>query len=195
VLTSALCLSGCESEPSSTTNRPPANDTVPAPGEPGSPHVRKHSTENPIATIPSEFPGIESRLVTCSRRGQMLLVEIDLVNTGAGPASIEKYSATEATMIDDVLKQPVGPFDAGAGIAATTDLTRVLQPGEVATVSASFPVGPTSQLATLTFPKLGIFTAIEIDSGPNYRNKTREEFNAEDGGNRRLRNRNANAAK
>ncbi len=196
----SICVlaTGCESEPTRNANRPAtpsSNSEMPAPGEPGSTLVLKHSKDNPIATTPSEFPGVESRLVTVSRRGQMLLVEIELVNSGAAPASIENYSAAEATFIDDVTKQPVGPFDAGAGIVATTGLTRVLQPGESATVSASFPVGPTSKLATLTFPKLGIFTAIEIDSGSRYRSKTREEFNAEDGGNRRPRVRNGNVQK
>lgn len=198
----ALCalipLGGCESEPTRTGNRPVApnaNDDMPAPGTAGSPLVPKHTAANPIATIPSEFPGVESRLVTVARRGQFLLVEIELVNAGAGPATIENYSAAEATFIDDALKQPVGPFDSGSGPVATTGLTRTLQPGESTTVSASFPVGPKSKLATLTFPKLGIFTAIEIDSGPNYRNKTREEFNAEDGGNRASKRKNANAAK
>lgn len=198
-LSIAILATGCESEPTRNGNKPltPVSNAgeAPAPGEPGSTLVLKHSKDNPIATIPSEFPGVESRLVTVSRRGQMLLVEIELVNTGAGPASIENYSAAEATFIDDVTKQPIGPFDAGAGIVATTGLTRVLQPGESTTVSASFPVGPKSKLATLTFPKLGIFTAIEIDSGSKYRSKTREEFNAEDGGNRRPRSGNANARK
>ncbi|MGB5034979.1 MAG: hypothetical protein WBQ66_00040 [Blastocatellia bacterium] len=194
----AVLAVGCESEPTRNGNRPiapVANDNSPAPGDPGSTLVLKHSTENPIATIPSEFPGVESRLVTVSRRGQMLLVEIELVNTGAGPATIENYSAADATFIDDVSKTPMRPFDTGTGPIATTGLTRTLQPGESATVSASFPVGPTSKLATLTFPKLGIFTAIEIDKGSRYRNKTREEFNAENGGNRRTMNRNAKAAR
>lgn len=185
--TSALAW-GCASEPTRNSNRPVitvANDNTPPPGAPGSALVLKHTKDNPIATIPSEFPGVESRLVTVARRGTTLHVEIELVNAGAAPATIEDYSAAEATLIDDALKQPVAPYDSGAGLVATTGLTRTLQPGESATVSASFPLGPTAKLATLTFPKLGIFTAIEIDSGPNYRNKTREEFNAENGGPRR----------
>lgn len=145
-------------------------------------------------SIPSEFPGIESRLVVVSRQGQMLNVEIELVNVGAGPATIENYSATDATFIDDVKRHPMRPFDTGtgAGPVATTGLTRTLQPGESATVTAVFPVGKAAKLATLTFPKLGIFTAIEIENGSRYRSKTREEFNAEDGGNRAAKRKNSN---
>lgn len=187
---------GCESEPARNSNRravPNANDEMPAPGEAGSPLVLKHTKDNPIARIPSEFPGIESRLVTNSRRGTTLLVEIELVNVSAAPVTIENYSATEATLVDDALKQPVGVYDTGTGAIATTGLTRTLQPGESTTVSASFPLGAKSKLATLTFPKLGIFTAIEIDSGSKFRSKTPEEIDAEGGGgNRSGRNANRN---
>lgn len=196
-----LAVTACESEPKPAGNRPVApnaNSDVPPPGTPGSPLVLKHSKDNPIAVSPSEFPGVEARLTNVSRSGQLLLVEIELVNTSPGPVTINDYSAAGATFIDDVLKQPVEPVDTGQGPTATVGLTRTLQPGESATVSASFPVGAKSRLATLTFPKLGIFTAIEIETGSRYRSKTREEFNAEqgvDGSNRRSRNANAGGAK
>lgn len=166
---SVLALSGCSDAPPATNgpNAPPtatnaskstAPDATPTPaGEPA----------KPLAVTGTSWPGVEARLLRARPRSGLLVVEIQLTNTGGAPASIEHYSAADATAVTDVSKEVYGVFTPGGGQpAATTDLTQTLAPGESTTINAAFPVPSTAELATLTFPNLGLFSAIPLRQHP-----------------------------
>ena len=148
----------CESEPT----RPIRNVAVQTkPSEPSEP-AEPRPPRKPLATVLTEWAGVEARLLDCSRRGPTLLVEIELANTGTAPASIENYSARTAVMSDDATKATYEVFAAGAGPVATDGLSQVLAPGETTTVTASFPLSSKARLVSMIFPKMGKFEAIPI---------------------------------
>lgn len=120
----------------------------------------------PLATAATEWPGIEARLMKCSPAGNLLVVEVQLFNTSAAPVTIENYSATEATAVDDKQKIALGVFQPpGRQAGATNGLTQTVEPGGFAAVSATFPHVPGSERVTLTFPKMALFTAVPITAG------------------------------
>jgi hypothetical protein len=173
-LLAAAPLAGCSSD------EPPARQK-PAPTAPAENKASAPTPEAPkapaLAVSPTEWPGVEARLTNLRSNGNMLLVEVTLVNTGAAPATIEHYSATEATMTDDASKMPYEVFALPGGQpVATTDLTQTLQPGESTAVNATFPLPSTAKLVTVTFPRMGLFQAVRLvqpqpDAEPKHRDK------------------------
>jgi hypothetical protein len=159
-------LSGCGSD--EPPGRPKPTPPAPVENKAQGPAARgADAPDRPaLAVSPTEWPGVEGRLSTLQRNGNLLLVEVRLVNTGTAPVTIERYSATDATMTDDVSKKAYHVFQIPGGQpAATTDLTQTLQPGESTAVNASFPVPVTAQLVTVTFPRIGLFEAVKPYAG------------------------------
>lgn len=117
----------------------------------------------PLATLASQWPGVEARLRTLNKSGQLLFAEVELVNTGSAPVTIENYSAASAQMTDDASKEIRNVFaPPGRAPAATVELTQTLAPGESTTINASFPISASARVVTLVFPNVGRFEAIPI---------------------------------
>lgn len=162
LLISTGSLAGCgDGPPAANKNTPSTNAPKPNP-EPSTPPPT--STPRPVlATSTTEWPGVEARLRNVGGRGGLLFVEIELVNTGQAPVTIENYSAETAQMTDDASKQLYEPFaQPGHSPAATSGLTQTLAPGEMTTVNASFPMPSKTELVTVVFPKIGRFDAIPL---------------------------------
>jgi hypothetical protein len=164
----AAPLAGCGPDappPRNAAGSGAAAPDVPAPGagpaDPGAPEPRPQRP--PIMTKQTDWPGVEGRLVSVDANGGLLLVEVQLANTGSAPVTIENFSAESAQMHNDVSKEIYGVFTPPGGQpAATTGLTQTLQPGETTTINATFPVPRQANLVTVGIPHVGLFEAIPL---------------------------------
>lgn len=107
----------------------------------------------PIATAPvAAWPGVEARLTRCEPGSSLVSVEVELVNTGSAPVTIENYSATEATISDG--KHAYEVLRRASGSQATSGLTATLAPGEKTAVFATFPKPESVARVTIDLPGL-----------------------------------------
>ena len=90
----------------------------------------------------------------------MLLVEIELANTGTSTATIENYSAADAVAVDEASKQGYAVVDQEGLVSGTTGLNQALAPGEVTVINATFMVPNQVARITLEFPRIGTFTGV-----------------------------------
>ncbi len=147
----------------------PGNAAAPAPATPeaGAP-TAPQPPRPPLATRPTDWPGVEARLSSAKAAGGLLLVEVQLANTGSAPASIENYSAAAAEMHDDVSTDLYGVFTPPGGQpAATAGLTQTLQPGETTTINMTFPLSSKAQLVSIMIPSVGLFEAVPLQPKGN----------------------------
>jgi hypothetical protein len=162
-----LALAGCGPDAPPSNATAPTNAAAPKPADSAGPAAPAPAAAKPLATTGTSWPGVEARLTSARAKGSLLVVEIQLANTGAAPVSIERYSVADATMTDDKTKRVYEVYTPPGGQpAATADLTQTLAPGETTTVNAAFPLPSVSELVTLTVPKMGLFEAIPLKPHP-----------------------------
>jgi hypothetical protein len=157
VIVSSLFTFAC-TEPA--TPPPAANASKEAPPVPSAPPPPAQRA--PIGVVATEWPNVEARLIRLERTGQLVSVEIELVNTSAEPVTVADYSAREATMTDAKSGVVVEPFAGRGQPIATHALTATIAPGQSAVVSASFPSVQDAERVTLVFPKISPFESMPV---------------------------------
>lgn len=118
-----------------------------------------------LATAATDWPGVEARLVVAKRPTPEAVFEVDLANVGSAPVTIDKYSAAGATVTWEGASAPQGPKASGGSVPLTTDLTATLQPGETASVTATFHVPPTVKVLSVKFPSIAPFENLRLNTG------------------------------